>query len=283
MLSAWEALFAVIGGLTSLLVNLLYVSILYFSGYFSGFFYASRRPIPKNDPLCIHNASDEHSHRHQQSHLETISEEVYKSAWLQLAPNNREGSCHSDRNSVREQRSLAGTPDSLLNGSSHSSLRRTSSSISITSQGSRHSEAKVSPSSGRYFVVLKNQNLFIYSSEQQTNCLAALCLEECQVELDDLDGRLLPDELFGPGYFVSVSTHKGTLFGPYDSLTLKFETGMQKEDWFYALRKAVVLSNPLVMRQMDQWTSEVRKYFCTLTRNVTSVIGASKPTVTQTR
>lgn len=276
MPAAWGSLSSAIGGLTSLLVNLLYVSILYFSGYLCGSWKTIKRAKAKNDPLFINEQEEQ-----QQAQIETISEEVYKSAWLHLAPTNRTGSASSDGASSAESRSLSERLDGSSPSTHSSSITRSTSSLSIGSQ-TRGTE-KLSSICGRYFVVLKNQNLFIYSSEQQTNCLAALCLEDCHVELDDLEGQLEPAELFGPAYLLSISTKRGTLFGPYASLTLKFETGMQKEDWFYALRRAVQLSNSLMMKEMDRWVGEVRKYFRTLKRNTSSVLGGSKPAVSHSR
>ena len=199
----------------------------------------------------------------------SISEEVYKSSWLQISPSNAQQKVLSSNSSIATgsssvQSNKTNSQSSGIDSSSlKSNINSSSESLSVQYKPSK-SNVKISSHLERYFVVLKNQNLFIYPNEQQTDCLAALCLEECQIELEDHDGMLRNDELFSCAFPVKISCDSGTLFGPYSAFNLHFESGLVKEDWFYSLRKATHMSSVIVMREMDKWNSMTKGYFDSL-------------------
>lgn len=99
--------------------------------------------------------------------------------------------------------------------------------------------AKGTPNSLQ-FAVLRNNNLFVYRDERQTECIAALWVDDCNVFFEwNFPVKLRADEWFCKEFPLALVSRNGSLVGPDSSvLYLHFCNGWEKEEWFYRLSKA---------------------------------------------
>lgn len=123
-----------------------------------------------------------------------------------------------------------------------------------------------------FFVVLKNQYLFFYSDERQCECLAALWIEECTVNVDPM-GVLRPDEIFHRDFPVQLRSKKNaTLFGLGRELYIHFTSNLEKEQWLFAFLKAKNQNNFEYQQESERLHLSIRRYFSQLKKYVASNI-----------
>lgn len=88
-----------------------------------------------------------------------------------------------------------------------------------------------------YFLVLKHNSLFMYDSEEQTNCAGVALIEGCKIDL--YPHTLLLDEIYKKEHPLRVVNDAGRpLFEGRPRLYLYAATASEKEDWLFALRQA---------------------------------------------
>ncbi|KAJ3117688.1 hypothetical protein HK100_000769 [Physocladia obscura] len=125
------------------------------------------------------------------------------------------------------------------------------------------------------FVVLKNDRIFVYSSDETLRCLQVFHLQDFDV---DFYPKLLPDhELFLRQNPLKLSPKKHGA-SEIKELYIYTLTGSEKEDWYILIRRATLSSNTKLEQDEFQTTtptpSEIQETYLKAMKKLTNSIGS---------
>jgi hypothetical protein len=158
---------------------------------------------------------------------------VFLLSIISLRENN---SIHNSKCFAPEEAPLIHSTQSNSSSQSMPAWIRSSNAFSILSLAPPTAKGT---SNSLQYAVLRNNNLFIYRDERQTECIAALWVDDCTVFLEwNFPVKLRADELFCKEFPLALVSRNGSLVGPDSSvLYLHFCNGWEKEEWYYRLSK----------------------------------------------